>query len=284
MGVGEDGAGYVAEGFGIRETGAEVGEPEFFDPPGIGSQAGGFAEEHVAVFPGFGEHFFFAIHAFADEEVGVSSGGGNGGDGARIGAVGELDTAAGGPQHHVGGVGLAFVFNGFAFFLQAPPEFHGDAELAGAVGVEFTLAGEHKAVAVAGDAVLHLEGVDVAVEEVHGFPGGFELADADIEREIGGDDTQGIDHAFRAHGADDGEVFGATHVAHGEQQAGEAGDVVGVQVGDEDFVYRLEAHADALGSYLRAFAAVDQDAVSLVAHHERGEPAIHQRQGAAGSQ
>lgn len=60
--------------------------------------------------------------------------------------------------------------------------------------------------------------------------------------------------------------------------------MVGMQVGDEDFIYRFEAHAHALGGYLGAFPAVDEYAVPLVAHHERGEPAIHQRQGAAGSQ
>lgn len=217
MGVGEDGACVVAVGFGVGETGAEVGEPEFFDTAGIGGEAGGFAEEHVAVFLCLGEHGVLAVHAFADEEVGVGGGSGNGGDGAGIGAVGELEPAAGGAEHHIGGENAAFVLDGFAFFLEAAPEFHGDSELAGAGGIELALAGEGEAVAVAGDAMLHLEGVDIAIEEVHGFLRRFEFADADFKGEVGGYGAQGADDALSAHGADDGEVFGAPHVAHGEE-------------------------------------------------------------------
>ena len=204
LSVREDGAGYVAERFGIRQAGAEVGEPEFLHAAGIGGEAGGFAEEHVAVFPGLGQHVVLAVHAFADEEVGIGGGGGDGGHGAGIGAVGEFEPTAGGTQHHIRRIDFSFVFDGFAFFLEPTPEFHGYAELAGADGIELALAGEGEAVAIAGDAVLHLEGVDIAIEEVHGLLRSFELAHADFKGEVGGYGAQGVDDAFGADGADNG--------------------------------------------------------------------------------
>ena len=57
-----------------------------------------------------------------------------------------------------------------------------------------------------------------------------------------------------------------------------------MQMGDENLIHGFQAHSCALGGNLGTLAAVDEHAVPLVAHHERGEPAIHQRQRATGSQ
>ena len=60
--------------------------------------------------------------------------------------------------------------------------------------------------------------------------------------------------------------------------------MVGVQMREQYLINRFERYSGSLRRNLCSFAAINQDGVTLVAHHQRGEPAIHQRQCAARSQ
>lgn len=278
----EDGSRLFPEGFGVGKGGAVVGEPEFPHSAGVCCQLGRFGEEHVFVFLSFGKHVVFAVHSFADEKVGVGGGLRYGGGGAGVGAVGEFDAAAGRSEHHARSVFLPVFLDAFPF-LQPVPEAEGDVLPSGFLWVEFAGAGQGEAVAIAGNAVLHGEGVDVAFQEVHVFCFGLQLADAYGEGKVLGDAAQGADGSFRSCRPNDGEVFGASHVAHGKEESGQAADVVCMQMGDEDLVYRFEAEPGFLGCNLGAFPAVNQDSMPVIAHHEGGEPAVGERLSASGS-
>ena len=69
----------------------------------------------------------------------------------------------------------------------------------------------------------------------------------------------------------------------GGYQPAEAEDVVKVRVGEQDFIEPLEADAAAEKLALRAFAAVDQEAIFIVLNNLCGKSALCRRGGRGGA-
>ncbi len=283
LGVGEDGARNLSECLGVGQGGAVVGEPQFLDPTGICRELRSLREKHVSVFFGFGQHLVLTVHTLANKEVCAMGGIANGGSGAGICAIGELEPLAGGTQHHIGRVGVPLVGDGFSL-LQAVPERQGYILFFGAGCIKLTGTGQGEAVTIAGHAVVNGKGRDIAVHKVHELIICIKLAHLHVKRQALGNAAQGVYHALCTHGAYDGERLCTPHIAHGEQQPGQATDVVCMQVGNEDFIYGFKAEPCFLGGNLGAFSAVYENGVPLVAHHQRGEPTINEGLGATGSQ
>jgi hypothetical protein len=106
------------------------------------------------------------------------------------------------------------------------------------------------------------EGVDGAArafeDAVEAF-GEVHLDEADgIAYVVAGEVEGGLDDLAGALGGDDGDRLGAAAEVHGGEEAGEAEEVVAVEVRDEDGAETLELEVVLAYAVLRAFGAVEQ--------------------------
>lgn len=257
----ENGAGAFAEGGGFRlvVAGADVGEVEQFRP-GVAGKARGLVGGTVAV--ACGACFFAAGEGgFMHDEVGVAA---EVGVRVVVAGVAEDDDAARGGRGRavVGAVQHAAVAQGnaLAFFQAAVERPGGDAFGAQAGDVQRArLRAFLDAVGVARHAVDERVRADAVLLVFVYHAGLADFVDEQWVRQVAGG---GFQRAFQK-AADAGravEVDGgvaAHHAATGEQ-AGQAKDVVAVQVGDEDAADAPRADGCVQDGVLRRFAAVKE--------------------------
>ena len=257
----EDGAGAFEEGGGFRlvVAGADVGEVELFRP-GIAGEARGLVGGAVAMPCGA---FFFAAGkgGFMHDEVGVAAE-----VGVRVvvaGVAEDDDAALGGcGRAVVGAVQYATVAegNGFAFFQAAVERPGGNAF--GAQAGDVQRAGLHaflNAVGVARHAVVERVRAD-AVLSVFVYHAGFaDFVDVQRVRQVAGGGFQhGVEVAADASRAVEVDGRVAAHHAAAGEQAGQAEDVVAMQVGDEDAADAPGADRRVQDGVLCRFAAVKE--------------------------
>ena len=92
---------------------------------------------------------------------------------------------------------------------------------------------------------------------------GVDLLKLYRKRQSGRDHAQAVHHALYAQRPRDGKRRFAALIAHREQQPRQTAYMVSVKVGDEQPVDRLKRKAAFANLYLRAFAAVDEQAAPL---------------------
>ena len=160
-----------------------------------------------------------------------------------------------------------------------------DAEFLGAVPVEPALALLFdERVADRSGVVIGRERPDLVVVGRQGDPARIDGVDAD--REFGpaaGDGDEGLDLAPGAGGDVDGDGVGPLVEVHRLQQAGDAEDVVAVEVRDED-VADAEAGAEPHHLPLGTLAAVEQQAVAFAADEHRARVPLGRGHGPARAQ
>ena len=259
-------------------------EPQLLHPAGLCRQTRRLAEQHVTILARLRQHLILAIHPLADKQIRIRRRRRNRRHRARIRAIGQLQPLARRPQHHIRRKDASLVLNRLALLLQAAPELHRNPLFAGALRIELARARQRKTVAIARHPVLHLERVNIAIAEKHRLLRRLQLAHPDIERQVRRNRPQRMHHTLRPHRPDDGKILLAAHVAHRQQQPRQPRNVVCVQMRQQNLIHRLQTHPHALRRNLRPLAAINQHAMPLVAHHQRGEPSIHQRQRPAGPQ
>ncbi len=159
----------------------------------------------------------------------------------------------------------------------------GDAELAGALGVEAAgalLLGEQ--VAEGSDPVLDRERLDRVIAEAHAGAG-LELVDLDRVADAADDPAERREQVAQPGRPGDHKGLGPVLHVPGLEQAGQPEVVVGVQVGDED-VIDLDESRRALHLPLRALAAVEEQPVAAAPDQHRGGVAPRRGHRAAGAE
>ena len=124
-------------------------------------------------------------------------------------------------------------------------------------------------------AALALEDAMEALGEVHLDE--IQLVAYMVARQLEG----GLDDLLGAFGGHDGHGLGAAAEVHGGEQAGEAEEVVAVEVRDEDGAERLELEVVLAYAVLGAFGAVEQHLETVDVDHLRAAAAAAGGQGGA---
>jgi hypothetical protein len=108
----------------------------------------------------------------------------------------------------------------------------------------------------------------------------------DVDRELVALDAEGhrgAEHLACALRAVERHRLGAVLEPHGPQESGDAEDVIGVVVGEEDFAER-EADPVAHHLPLGALAAVEEEHLPFAVHREAGDVAVERRRRGAGAE
>lgn len=257
----EDFAGALEEsgGFRVVVASADVGEIEQFRP-GVSGEARGLVGGAVAV--ACGACFFAAGEGgFMHDEVGVAA---EGGVCVVVAGVAEDDDAARGGRGRavVGAVQHAAVAegDGFASFQAAVERPGGDAF--GAQAGDIQRAGLRAfldAVGVARHAVAERVGADAVLLVFMHDAGRGDFVNVQRVRQVASGGCQrGFEEAADAGRAVEVDGGVAAHHAATGEQAGQAKDVVAVQVGDEDAADAPRADGGVQDGVLRRFAAVKE--------------------------
>ena len=204
--------------------------------------------------------------------------------GAGVAAVDDEAAGAGGADDLVGVDGAAVDLDALAVVEAAPERALGDAELAGDLRVEASQArvlGE--GVAEAAAAVRGAEGDDVVRAALDALAG-VEAADVDAEGDALDAELHRLaEGVLGAAGGPEAHRLLAALEAEGAQQADDAEEVVGVEVGEEDVV---EGEAGAVAHHLAlgALAAVEHQQLALALDDERADVAAHGGAGGGGAE
>ena len=149
------------EFFGAGQRRAVMGQPH---PGGrrLFRDRGSLHKGHVLVLACLGGLVGLAVHALTDQKVRARRVFHDTVAGAGVRRINQLQTLSGRTQNHIGCVDAIFGLYGLPF-LQPAPEPDGNVLLPGARGVKSACPVQGKCVAVAGDVVIHTEGVDMKV-------------------------------------------------------------------------------------------------------------------------
>ena len=247
------------------------------------SKLRGLLHHHVAVFLCVRELLRVAVHAFADEKISVRRHFGDLVGRARIGAIGHRQAATRFAHYHIRGIANAIHLYDPSVLEQVPGGkrhvvclclFH----------LEFGEPRNAYTIAIAGDFMVNLKGIDLECADFKHFSFWREFMILYVEGQFGGDHAKRIAYPRESLRPDEEKRLRPLGIRNGEEHAGEAGDVVSVKMGKQDCVDGLRGPAFFFHGDLGAFAAVYENIGAFGTAHEACEPALRERHHAAGAE
>ena len=150
--------------------------------------------------------------------------------------------------------------------------------------IEFTQSSDAYTIAVTGNLVVHLKGIDDKGAKFQLLNRFFQFVIYHFKRKLRGNDSKTVCDSSESFGADYMYRFGAFCITHGQKHSGKSGDMVCVKMSKADNVYRFWRPALFLHGYLSTFSAVYEHIAAAGAKHKAGEPSVGKRHHSAGSE
>ena len=118
------------------------------------------------------------------------------------------------------------------------------------------------------------EGRDLIAAQFEGLKRGIQFLINNFKGQVRGDDPQGIYDPRESLGPHHGKGRRPVSVCHGKKHPGQAGNMVGVVVGEQHGINRVGAPPLLGQGNLGALPAVDQEVAAVVAAHQGRKPPV----------
>ncbi|CDC61383.1 unknown [Clostridium sp. CAG:448] len=219
-------------------------------------------------------------HPLADKQIGVLCHLRNQRQRAGIGDICHAQPAARLSHHHLSGIGHAVKCH-LPVLLNGVPCGKRHTVLLRQRGVEFPRTGKANPVPVAGYTVGNGKGSHRERGERRRNDGLFPFGIPDLEGQFGRDHTQAFHHMRTAFGSRNRNRLRPPLIAHGKEQSGKPGDMVGVKMRQKNGVNPAKRQSARLDADLHPLAAVNEQFPAVMPHEQSGQPPVFCGHGSA---